>query len=271
MSKFCIIAIFMQNVRNIRDYCQIRVRTNSILPMVNYVTDGQRVVSTKERINCAIVCDRSLLHRTATSTITVDPSIQVVKLNMACSATTDTLTLPLYYHDESKYDISNSLDQFTYRFNASTIKMWEQFHSALPNFSMNDLPKKLNNIENIPMDNLIAELKTINTVPQLSDDWPIWIDVIVGAIIVLGVILFIYCYIRGPPRCFKKLCPRSVMHESSKSEKVESIPMVSDQSNGTDNADREKASAPLLQEQQLSKLVDTLYPTLGLKEQPKSA
>lgn len=167
--------------------------------------------------------------------------------------------------------ILNSLDQFTYRFNASTIKMWEQFHSALPNFSMNDLPKKLNNIENIPMDNLIAELKTINTVPQLSDDWPIWIDVIVGAIIVLGVILFIYCYIRGPPRCLRKLCPRSVMHESSKSEKVLSIPMVSDQSNGTDNADREKASAPLLQEQQLSKLVDTLYPTLGLKEQPKSA
>lgn len=98
----------MQNERNIRDYCQILVGTNSILPMVNYVTDGQRVVSTKERINFAIVCDRSLLHRTATSTITVDPPIQVVKLNMACSATTDTLTLPLYYHDESKYDIKFS-------------------------------------------------------------------------------------------------------------------------------------------------------------------
>lgn len=140
----------------------------------------------KERINFAIVCDRSLLHHTATSTITVDSPIHVVKLNMACSATTDTLTLPPYYHDESKYDISNSLDQFTYRFNASTIKLWGPFHSALPNFSINDLPKKLKNIENIPMNNLIAELKTINTVPQLSDDWPIWVDVIhvVGAIIV---------------------------------------------------------------------------------------
>lgn len=51
MSKFCIIAIFMQNERNIREYCQIRVRTNSILLMANYVTDGQWVVSTKERIN----------------------------------------------------------------------------------------------------------------------------------------------------------------------------------------------------------------------------
>lgn len=37
----------MQNERIIRDYCQIRVRTNSILPMANYVTDGQWVVSTK--------------------------------------------------------------------------------------------------------------------------------------------------------------------------------------------------------------------------------
>lgn len=145
------------------------------------------------------------------------------------------------------------------------------FHSALPNFSITDLPKKLKNIENTPMDNMIAELKTINIVPQLNDDWPIWIYVIVGAIIVLGVILFLSCYIRGPPRCYRKLCPRSVMHESSESEKVESIPMVSVQSNGTDNADREKASAPLLQEQQLSKLEDTLYPTLGLKKQPKSA
>lgn len=40
----------MQNERNIRDNCQIRVRTNSLLPMANYVTDGQWVVSTKERI-----------------------------------------------------------------------------------------------------------------------------------------------------------------------------------------------------------------------------
>lgn len=45
------------------------------------------------------------------------------------------------------------------------IKLWEPFHSALPNFSINDLPKKLKKIENIPMDNLIAEIKTIKTVP----------------------------------------------------------------------------------------------------------
>lgn len=61
------------------------------------------------------------------------------------------------------------------------------------------------------------------------------------------------------------------MHESIESEKVDSFQMVSVKSNGTVDADREKPSAPLLQEQQLSKLVDTLYPTLGLKEQSKTA
>jgi hypothetical protein len=200
MSKLCIIAIFMQNERNMRDYCQIRVRTNSILPMATYVTDGQWIVSTKERINFAIVCDRSLLHRMATSTVTVDPPIQVVQLDMACSATTDTLTLPPYYHDESKYNISNSLNQFTYTFNLSTIKLWEPFHSALPNFTIDDLPKKLQNIKHFPMDSLIAELRSTNNIPQLNDDWPIWVDVIMGAVIVLGVVLFLYCYIKGPPR-----------------------------------------------------------------------
>lgn len=121
------------------------------------------------------------------------------------------------------------------------------------------------------MDILIAELRSINTIPQLSDDWPIWVDVIVGAIIILGIVLFLYCYVKGPPRCFRKICPSSVMHESSEGEKVDSFQMVSVKSNGTVDADREKPSAPLLQEQQLSKLVDTLYPTLGLKEQSKTA
>lgn len=96
--------------------------------------------------------------------------------------------------------------------NLHTGLMLVPFHSALPNFSITDLPKKLKNIENIPMDNMIAELKTINIVPQLNDDWPIWIYVIVGDIIVLGVILFLYCYIRGPPRCYRKLCPRSILY-----------------------------------------------------------
>lgn len=53
----------MQNERNIYEYCQIRVRTYSILPMANYVTDGQCVFSTQGQIKFAIVCMRSLLHR----------------------------------------------------------------------------------------------------------------------------------------------------------------------------------------------------------------
>lgn len=76
-------------------------------------------------------------------------------------------------------DISNFLDQFTYR-----------FHTALPNFTISDLPQKLKNIKDIPMDSLIAELRSINTVPKLSDDWPIWVDIIVGAIIILGLFYF---------------------------------------------------------------------------------
>jgi hypothetical protein len=61
------------------------------------------------------------------------------------------------------------------------------------------------------------------------------------------------------------------MHKSSESEKVDKIQMVSVKPNGTVDADREKPSAPLLPEPQLFKLVDALYPTLGVKEQPKGA
>lgn len=68
----------MQNERNIHEYCQIRVRTYSILPMANYVTDGQCVFSTQGQKKFAIVCIKSLLHRIATCTITVDPLIQIV-------------------------------------------------------------------------------------------------------------------------------------------------------------------------------------------------
>jgi hypothetical protein len=44
--NLCIIVILIQNERNIRVYCQIRVHTNSILHMTTYVTDEQWVVST---------------------------------------------------------------------------------------------------------------------------------------------------------------------------------------------------------------------------------
>lgn len=96
----------------------------SVLPMATYEIDSQWFVSRKERVNFTIVCDRM-----TTPTVTVDPPIQVVKLNMVCSATTDTLTLPSYHHDESKY-IKHSLVRFTYTFHINTIKIGESFHTT---------------------------------------------------------------------------------------------------------------------------------------------
>ena len=97
LSKPCILALFLKNVKLVRKYCKSTVYFDSQLPVAEYIHSGVWVVATYETMKFTIVCqDQSEMQRD----ITVYPPLGIVKLNMTCGAAADYLPLPPYYEKE---------------------------------------------------------------------------------------------------------------------------------------------------------------------------
>ena len=76
----------------------------------------------------------------------VNPPLGIIKLNMSYTATSSYLTLLPYYHNESKANIQDLKS-----YNGSSLQIWEQFISNLPNFTKTDIPTVLKDTKEIHM------------------------------------------------------------------------------------------------------------------------
>ena len=105
-NKFCITALFMKNAELIGPFCEITVKMKTILPLAEYISDGDSVIGTNASFRFSIVCQNS-----STFSIDVKPPLQVIKVDMFCHAVSKMLIFPAYFHQESKYNINDPFDK----------------------------------------------------------------------------------------------------------------------------------------------------------------
>ena len=181
VSKLCVIALFLNKSNDIENYCQKLVKPSTPLPLATYLYDGTWVISTITSLRFTVVCQDSNLRD---STQMVNPPLGVLKLGPSCTASNDYLYLPAFYHNESKYEISDPLDDLKISTNF-TAEYWKPLIQKVPSFNLTKLPKHLKSLREIPIDNLIRELYTLDTVPVIQKRFPFWAYII----IILGVLL----------------------------------------------------------------------------------
>lgn len=89
----------------------------------------------------------------------------------------------------------------------------------------------------VPMDRLVKELNSVNSVPPLFDFWslPIWVYAVigVGCALILGIIIFVYCKVSK--RWSGKLWQK---REGLNREDGKSYPLVTIHSSGDKDAGR---------------------------------
>lgn len=90
--------------------------------------------------------------------------------------------LPPHYHQESKYNATNLLTSFMASYNISAITLWKPVHSNFKNLANITIPEKLQDLDMVPMDRLVKELNSVNSVPSLFDFWNLlnWAYAVIG-------------------------------------------------------------------------------------------
>ena len=154
LSKLCIVALFLKNKDNVKAYCQTTVKHNFLLPMALHIIQGLWIIASHKELRLSVSCPED-----KRSIFISRPPLDTIKLGMSCSATSDYQTLLPYYHNESRFAVSNPLGNHLTSSNSTRIQLWEPFLSKLTNFTKIELPPKLKDIKEIPMGHLILRLR----------------------------------------------------------------------------------------------------------------
>lgn len=126
-------------------------------------------MSTSEKLHFVKLCGEG--RNTIVRDIIVRPPIKIITLEQSCSAVTSAMTLPPHYHQESKYNATNLLTSFMASCNISAITLRKPVHSNFKNLANITIPEKLQDLDMVPMDRLVKELNSVNSVPPLFDFW----------------------------------------------------------------------------------------------------
>ena len=74
----------------------------------------------------------------------------------------------------------------------SQINILTPLQKKYPNFTKITLPKSLQPIKDIPLDNLLTELENTREIKLEDDAWPSWVYVCMGVTVALLIIMGIY-------------------------------------------------------------------------------
>ena len=143
LSKLCIAA-----------YCQTTVKPNFLLPMALHIIQGLWVIASQKDLRFSVTYPED-----KRSIFISRPPLDTIKLGMSCSTTSDYLTFLPYYHNESRFAVSNPLGNRLTSSNSTRFQLWEPILSKLPNFTKMELPPELKDVKEIPMRHLILRLR----------------------------------------------------------------------------------------------------------------
>lgn len=142
LSKSCIIALFLTNTEDIRNYCKSTVYFDTLLPFMEYIHSGIWVVATHEIMKFTIVCqDQSVMQ----CDVIVHPPLGLVKLNTSCGAANDYLHLLPNCESEVKKYISDTWGSLLNLRNITQFSLWGNFSSHFPNTTPFEIMDNLKN------------------------------------------------------------------------------------------------------------------------------
>lgn len=188
LNNRCILALFMQNADNVKRFCSVTI-TRAALTSATYLFDGLWVVSSLRKEEFNVVCGHA---RFSSGVRYTQPPLAILRLNATCTASNRELMLPPYYHRESKFEINDPFIQLLGLQNTS-FEILKPLSNAFVEFRPRKLPKALEDIQEIPMKNMIAKIETLQT--RWYHGLPDWGNVIItisviAVIVVTGYIIY---------------------------------------------------------------------------------
>jgi hypothetical protein len=154
-TKMCIMHLFNGAKDKIKQHCQEMVVLNAPSPQAEYLRDGHWLITSDEPLTLSILCN------TTQSTVVTKTPIDIIALHETCSAHDAHFSLLPYYHKESTYNMTETFTTFLRKYSADVVKVWAAFEDTIPDMKL-IIPPKLKDIDEVPLDKLIADLTDYN-------------------------------------------------------------------------------------------------------------
>jgi hypothetical protein len=184
-TQMCVMHLFNGANDQIKQYCQEIVVLNAPSPQAEYLRDGHWLITSDESLTLSILCNATQ------STVVTKTPMDIIALNESCSAHDAHFSLLPYYHKESTYNMTEAFTIFLQKYSAEVIKVWKAFDDEIPEMML-VIPPKLKDIDEIPLDKLIAELTDydLSLEPMGSDSDRYWGYGLLTFLLVILVLAF---------------------------------------------------------------------------------
>ena len=252
INRFCVVALFMQNQRDIKTFCKQMIILDQKLPLTSYLSYGLWIVVTNVPLTFTINCQS---HKPKTYDIKIESPFGIIKLNNTCKASNKYLQLPEYFGKHSYFERSDPLQALLKLHNVTNFSIWNDSKTDLVKLKSLKLPSHLLNLKEIPMQNFLRETgiyKSVNVDNvKSSTNWTV--VAIISIASVLCIIIIVWFMLRkfkcgqmnriigkrwANNHDFERV---NVKHSPSDGEDVEMSAILKEQ-NGTDDLEGQQTS-----------------------------
>ena len=195
INRFCVVALFMQNQRDIKTFCKQMVILDQKLPLTSYLSYGLWIVVTNVPLTFTINCQS---HKQKTFDIKIESPFGIIKVNNTCKASNKYLQLPEYFGKHSYFERSDPLQALLKLHNITNFSIWNDSKTNFVKLKSLKLPSHLLDLKEIPMQNLLREtgiykLVNVDNVKS-STNWTV--VAIISIASVLCIILIVWFMLR---------------------------------------------------------------------------
>ena len=192
VNKFCVIALFRQNVDDIKALCKQIVVLDQKLPTTKHLSFGIWIVVTNKLLTFTINCQS---HESMANDIKIMPPFGIIKLNNTCKASNKYLQLPAYFGKHSHFERSDPYQALLKLHNISHFSIWNDSRTDFVKLKSMGLPTHLLDLKEIPMRNFFRETGIYKSVDfdsaESSTNWTLVIAITVTLILCTVIILCI--------------------------------------------------------------------------------
>ena len=191
INRFCVVALFMQNQRDIKTFCKQTVILDQKLPLTSYLSYGLWIVVTNVPLTFTINCQS---HKPKTYDIKIESPFGIIKLNNTCKASNKYLQLPEYFGKHSYFERSDPLQALLKLHNITNFSIWNDSKTDFVKLKSLKLPSHLLDLKEIPMQNFLRETgiyKSVNVDNvKSSTNWTVVAIISIASVLCIIIIVW---------------------------------------------------------------------------------
>ena len=191
INRFCVVALFMQNQRDIKTFCKQMVILDQKLPLTSYLSYGLWIVVTNVPLTFTINCQS---HKPKTYDIKIESPFGIIKLNNTCKASNKYLQLPEYFGKHSYFERSDPLQALLKLHNITNFSIWNDSKTNSVKLKSLKLPSHLLDLKEIPMQNFLRETgiyKSVNVDNvKSSTNWTVVAIISIASVLCIIIIVW---------------------------------------------------------------------------------